>query len=104
MKSSCVVRISLVVDVHAASKLLLRGSYDALSIEEARGLCSAIGVVPRYRDESGAWKYIAVADLRKVLRIEAAREECDRMWAHTPSDVRMGPFLARPHVLVCPSF
>ena len=93
MKSSCVVRISLVVDVHAASKLLLRGNFDALSIEEVRGLCSAIGLVPRYRDESGAWKYIAVADLRKVLRIEAAKEEGDRMWAYKPSDVRKVPSL-----------
>ena len=93
MEFSCVVRISFVVDVHKASKLLLCGNFDALSMEEVRGLCSAIGLVPRYRDESGAWKYLPVADLRKMLRIEAAKAEGNRMWAYKPSDVRKVPSL-----------
>ncbi len=93
MESSWVVRISLVADAHEASKQLLRGSFDALSMEEVRGLCSAVGLVPRYRGESGAWKYLPVADLRKMLRVEAAKAEGDRMWAYKPSDVRKVPSL-----------
>ena len=44
-------------------------------------------------DESGAWKYQPVADLRKLLRIEAAKAEGNRMWAYKPSDVRKVPSL-----------
>ena len=56
-------------------------------------MCSAVGLVPRYRDESGAWKYLPVADLRNMLRVEAAKAEGDRMWGYKPSDVRKVPSL-----------